>query len=156
MNIWGDKMDQFNSFGDAFMSVVFMQMGNLNTNNLSSGLIDFDSLRSYSIIWSFIFMIVYCVFMVYILLSSFMIVFIDQYRRIIIQEGTLNSSVRAKRREEIEISSFPTFLRWFLGWLPDEWLKKIAKNEDAYEDEAENHNLKGEEEQHNNFEPGVS
>ena len=43
-------------------------------------------------------MIVYCVFMVYILLSSFMIVFIDQYRRIIIQEGTLNSSVRAKRR----------------------------------------------------------
>jgi hypothetical protein len=62
------------------------------------GLIDFDSLRSYSIIWSFIFMIVYCVFMVYILLSSFMIVFIDQYRRIIIQEGTLNSSVRAKRR----------------------------------------------------------
>jgi len=29
------------------------------------------------------------------------------------------------------MKSFSGFLRWFFGWLPDECLKKIGKNDDT-------------------------
>lgn len=26
-------------------------------------------------------------------------------------------------------------MKWFLGWLPDHWLKKIAKSDEKYDDD---------------------
>ena len=79
-NIWGPHLLQFKDFGSAFLTVVFLQMG----------LVEFEDLRYYSVVWSFLYVIVYCVFIIYILLSSFMIIFIDSFRRISIQEGSLH------------------------------------------------------------------
>lgn len=70
-NIWGAHILNYVSFSDAFMAVVFLQMG----------LTNFDELVQYNFIWSYIYFIIYVIFIVYILVSSFMIVFIDSYRR---------------------------------------------------------------------------
>ncbi|CDW84322.1 UNKNOWN [Stylonychia lemnae] len=127
MNIWGAQVLQFKTFSNAFLSVIFLQMGILKLiNNGILGLVDFDQLQSYSIIWSFLFIILYCIFIIYILLSSFMIIFIDSYRRIVIQEGSLTQDVV----KQGETRTFSGFLKWFFGWLPDECLKKIGKNDD--------------------------
>lgn len=99
---------------------------------------NFDNLNYYNFIWSFVFVLIYTVFLVYILMSSFMIVFIDSYRRMIIQEGSHDSkSVRLHQQKDIEFKNFNSFLRWFLGWLPDSFLKKIGKGEDATYDEED-------------------
>ena len=97
---------------------------------------NFEELNYYNFIWSFVFVLTYTIFLVYILQSSFMIVFIDSYRRMIIQEGSHDSdSIRLHQQKDVEFKNFNSFLRWFLGWLPDNILKKIAKSEEATYDE---------------------
>jgi hypothetical protein len=67
-------MIEFKNFSDAFLAVLFFQMGLLN----------FEWMRFYNVIWSFAYIIVYCLFIIYILLSSFMIIFIDSYRQVVL------------------------------------------------------------------------
>ena len=81
MNVWGPYLIQFKNFSDAFLSITYFQMGLLN----------FESLKNYSMIWTFIYFIVYCVFIIYILMSSFMIIFIDSFRRVNIQYNSLSA-----------------------------------------------------------------
>ena len=64
-------------------------------------------------------------------MSSFMIIFIDSYRRVIIKEGSLHQKIDKAN----EFKNFSTFLRWFLGWLPEDCLKKIGgKSEENFGD----------------------
>lgn len=77
MQVWGPYMIEFKNFSDAFIGVLFFQMGLLN----------FEWMRFYNVIWSFSYIIIYCLFLIYILMSSFMIIFIDSYRRVVLQYG---------------------------------------------------------------------
>ena len=63
-----------------------------------------------------------------------MVLYIDSLRRVIIEEGSLDD------KKVGEIKNYTSFLKWFHGWLPSEWIKKIGKNEDL---EQEDHD-KGE------------
>ena len=82
MNIWGPYMIEFKNFSDAFISVLFFQMGNYNMNLNILGILNFEFMKFYSLYWSFAYIITYCVIIVYILMSSFMMIFIDSFRRV--------------------------------------------------------------------------
>lgn len=77
LNIWGPFMVEFKNFSDAFLAIFFLHMGLLN----------FEYMRYYNVYWSFGFVIIYTIFVIYILLSSFMTFFIDSYRRVTLQHG---------------------------------------------------------------------
>ena len=74
MNIWGQYMIEYKSFSDAFMSVLFIHMGLLN----------FEWMRYYEPSWSHTFLLFYCLCVICILMSGFMLFFIDSYRRAVL------------------------------------------------------------------------
>ena len=77
MNMWGPYMVEFKNFSDAFLSILFLHMGLLN----------FEYMRYYNVYWAFAFVLIYTIFIIYIMMSSFMTFFIDSYRRVTLQHG---------------------------------------------------------------------
>ena len=78
MNIWGQYMIEYKSFTDAYMSILFIHMGLLN----------FDWMKYYEPSWGYTFLLFYVLSVICILMSSFMLFFIDSYRRVVIQKGS--------------------------------------------------------------------
>jgi hypothetical protein len=89
-------------------------MGKIIIIILNIALTNFDELQQYNFIWSFVFLVIFCIFIVYILLSSFMFIYIDSYRQVVLAEGHYNT----KEQKESTNRKHITFLRWLLGWLP--------------------------------------
>jgi hypothetical protein len=106
MNIWGTYMIEFKEFSDAFLSVLFIHMG----------LINFDWMQFYNLPWSLAFIIVYCLFVVYILMSTFMVFFIDSYRRVTLQYGLPYGTKIVDSQRYVQNKK--DFLRWFFAWAP--------------------------------------
>lgn len=129
INVWGPYMVEFKNFSDAFLAIFFLHMGLLN----------FEFMRYYNVVWSFGFVIIYTIFVIYILLSSFMTFFIDSYRRVTLQHGQplqeLNRWQGVHQKHDHFRSRY-RFLRWFFGWLPDEFTKRLFKNFNDEKDEA--------------------
>lgn len=121
MNIWGPFMQQFSAFTDAFMSVLFFQMG----------LLDFETMREVNMVWSFVYIIIYCLFVIYLLMSSFMLIFVDSYRRLVIQYGSLMQPVHGPHLKHSHFTNRTRFFRWFFGWLPETCVRRIGNDEDA-------------------------
>lgn len=88
MNIWGPYLIEFKSLRDAFLAVLYFSMGTEIQINHSVGLLDFERLRVYNMIWSFIYMIVYMLVIVYFLSSAFIMIFADSYRRATLHHGS--------------------------------------------------------------------
>lgn len=127
MNTWGTHLLDYQQYSDAFMSVVFLSMG----------LVNFEGLRKYNFVWSYLYFVIYSIFIIYILISGFMIIYIDTYRRIII----LNGAGKDQQQEgsQDHVSSVRGFLMWFFGWLPSKWAKRVftSNKDNEYEDEQE-------------------
>ena len=129
INVWGPYMVEFKNFSDAFLAIFFLHMGLLN----------FEFMRYYNVVWSFGFVIIYSIFVIYILLSSFMTFFIDSYRRVTLQHGQPLQELNRWQGVHWKHDHFRSrysFLRWFFGWLPDEFTKRLFKNFNDEKDEA--------------------
>ena len=74
MNIWGVYMIEYKNFPDAFLSIIFIHMGLLN----------YDWMQYYSPLWSISFILLYTLVIIFILMSSFILFFIDSYRRVVL------------------------------------------------------------------------
>jgi hypothetical protein len=90
-------------------------------------------MRYYNVYWSFAYIIIYCLFIIYILMSSFMIIFVDSYRRVSIQYGSPIQVITSQARngsnpheDHNHFKNWRSFLRWFFGWLPEDTLKKFG------------------------------
>jgi hypothetical protein len=99
------------------------------------GLLNFEWMRFYNMMWSFAYIIIYCLCIIYILMSSFMIIFIDSYRRVVLQYGSpMQTLEHGPHYEYNHFKNWTMFFRWFFGWLPDTCVKRIGKNQDQNED----------------------
>jgi len=133
MNIWGSYIRHYKDFTNAFMGVVFLQMGHTQ----------FELLSDHNFIWAFIFIASYFLLVLYILLSAFMVVYIDSFRRTCIMEGAIDQDVPG------EINNWREFVKWILDSLP--CLDRVSKNlvkgkENDGEGEEEGDNESDEEE----------
>lgn len=91
---------------------------------------NFDELEEYNFIWAFLFLMVFCIFIIYILLSSFMFIYIDSYRQVTFSEGHYN----LKTNQVVNTRRHITFLRWLLGWLPSSTMRRLPKDNDDEDD----------------------
>ena len=116
MNIWGPYMIEYKSFTDAFMSVLFIHMGLLN----------FEWMRYYESIWSFIFILFYSMCILCILMSSFMLFFIDSYRRVVLQKGSPIEKEPHQVPGSRYIRSWRQLGSWAMhGWVPQNVIKRV-------------------------------
>jgi hypothetical protein len=74
MNIWAPYNIRYKDFSEAFISILLLSMGQL----------EFDELSKNNFVWSYLFIVVYYIFIIYLLLNAFFVIYIDSYRRILL------------------------------------------------------------------------
>ena len=100
---------------------------------MTIGQTNFSEMEHYNFIWSYIFISIFYLCVIYVLISAFMTIYVDSFRRVNILEGPPE-----EEKGDTDENKWHTFLKWFLEWLPSDHIRRLGKkpvDEDEDEDE---------------------
>jgi len=117
MNLWGPYVEEYTVFTQAFISTLL----------LSIATVGYEELVKHQFVWTFLFMVMVSMMLIYVIMSAFLFIFIDSFRIVVLQQGQYYQRIQSENKKKPK--RYIEFLQWFFAWMPEELRKKLPKDD---------------------------
>ena len=120
MGIYGPFLNEYSTFGNSFVSVLFFSVGQSNTTEL----------MKFNSFWAVVYVVI-VTFIIYLFTSSLIAVYTDAYLTTIMNEGYPSDEIyQSQGKEDLATKTSQWTVRdallWALDLMPNRWLIKIG------------------------------